>query len=277
MGGRDTDTLYGGDGNDNLYGTQGYTDAHRDLDGQDVAYGGAGTDWFETGYHWSWTDRDGATDQPLGTQNDLAQDWNYKHYDANGPTGVSSVGIVNVPPSPTTNIPDPMPLGRIGWISTGVTDDQGGVFPPALTHAQRLAIRHGIMDVPANWNLSVASTAGDGVIWYALTRGPQQQELAGISWHYLAVKSGTVLVSQDYAASGEAAFIPEAFGMETRVLPLLATSDIRLAGSATVYHAADAIDALPSDVPANAHGILLGDGVIWLPQEGSAAYFRSSQ
>jgi hypothetical protein len=54
-------------------------------------------------------------------------------------------------------------------------------------------------------------------------------------------------------------------------------ADVRLVGQSQIHQIAAAIDSLPTGGPRKLRGILLDDGVIWLPTDGSQAYFNSGK
>jgi hypothetical protein len=63
--------------------------------------------------------------------------------------------------------------------------------------------------------------------------------------------------------------------MDARLVPVPVAADVRLAGQATVHHVAASFDDVPTGGPRKLRGILLQDGVIWLPTDGTQPYISS--
>jgi hypothetical protein len=142
-------------------------------------------------------------------------------------------------------------------------------IPPSLSHAKRIALKVGIMEL-GDWRLDTMYPTADNVVWYRLRELDAQYDTVAAS-RFVAVKRGTVLIAFPWAAPT----IP--LGLDTAVLPIGIGADVRVAGEVTRHSTLNLFDALPTGGPAGAHGILLSDGAIWLPTDGTLPYFSSGK
>jgi len=176
FGGSDSDTIYGGAGDDNLYGSDGHKDKNHADDGNDVAYGEAGFDWWEPEQAWADTDSSKADRKPV-EQNYLPQDPSYGSYanftysgDLNLDGVIDGGDYGNI--DNTLNVPiETRSLGSAGWLSSGAYDTAQGKFvPPPMSAKQRRAAGRMVVQIPSGWVLGAISTARDEIVWYRVTR-----------------------------------------------------------------------------------------------------------
>lgn len=172
FGGSDNDSMYGGAGDDNLYGSDGHKDENHADDGNDLAFGGTGFDWWEPEQAWAATDAWKGDRKPL-EQNDLAQDPSYGHY---GVTGVSmhSSGTPGHWTDYTQTLAiETKSLGAAGWLSSGVFDTAQEKFvPPPMVAQARKAVGRMIVQIPGEWQLGAMSWARDEIVWYRVLGPP---------------------------------------------------------------------------------------------------------
>jgi len=90
-------------------------------------------------------------------------------------------------------------------------------------------------------------------------------------YRFLAVKRGTVILS----GAGSESDVKQ-WDWTSQILALPTEGDVRIAGDAAVHTLASTFAHVPTAVPAGARGILVNDGALWLPGDGSAATFTAA-
>ena len=171
FGGSDTDTIHAGAGDDNLYCSDGHRDKNHADDGNDIAYGEAGYDWWEPEVSWGDTDASRADRKPT-EQNILAQDPSSGYYGGGDMTTGLVTSTYTYWSTPTIGIATKS-LGPAGWLSSGAYDPAQQKFvPPPMARQDRLAVGRMVVQLPAAWQLGAMSFARDEIVWYRVSGEP---------------------------------------------------------------------------------------------------------
>lgn len=91
-------------------------------------------------------------------------------------------------------------------------------------------------------------------------------------YRFLGVRKGTVLISAVTTVAE-----PTQYAFDTAVLPIQLNADIRITGEDRIFRQQSVLDTLPTGGPKSLDGILVEGGAIWLPTDGSGAYFSSGK
>ena len=197
FGGSDTDTLHGGAGDDNLYCSDGHKDKNHADDGNDVAYGEGGYDWWEPEVSWGDTDASKADRKPT-EQNVLPHDPSYGNY---GSVFDSTTGLVTSTytywNTPTIGIATKS-LGPAGWLSSGAYDPAQAKFvPPPMARQDRLAVGRMVVQLPPAWQLGAVSFARDEIVWYRVSGEP----VAPPAYRAYAAPNGPLSIPWDWMSN----------------------------------------------------------------------------
>ena len=84
---------------------------------------------------------------------------------------------------------------------------------------------------------------------------------------------GTGQKLECHIASADLMGDPQWVPLNSATVRIPVNSEVRIAGSSTVYHAASTYDSLPTGGPKKLHGIAVSGGAIWLPTDGTVPYF----
>lgn len=142
-----------------------------------------------------------------------------------------------------------------------------GFLQGELSASQRSAVKQSIIALPQGWRIGGMTTARDGIVWYRLSyrSGSTIEDSvrdAG-TWRFLAVKSGTVIVT----ATGAPTKSVRTWSLSTSLLPLPSRGTVSLAGQSQTYSLAKPPVELP--VTSAVRAILVSGGAIALGDGGT--------